>query len=497
MRAIIVAIFNALKGLFGGGGGSGNNTSNCGATDTNENDSSAGNCKGGSCGTKKPKKGGINCKKDNFGGNNGGKNVGLQAGGGKGRCFVAGTPVATKFDFPFIECLIPSDVAITYLDREREELDLPQPSIGVVKQLHRLRLHMDKQNGLSVAITLLRDNEWIEDYGASFGGSVYLDLKEMDAVGQADVLEIGPAEPYEIVPGFITGTFHHTSGDVYDLKLASETKPIGVTSSHPFWSVDREDFIPVGELQICETLKALEGETSVESITKREKPEPVYNIEVEGDHVYRVGESGVLVHNTSPYPRGPLGKDCCKKVGQTMKKSPIVVGGRSYKFQWDDCRTTKAEGPIVVVSGDGDRKESEQKKMLNAFFGNVANADPLRNEYDAGHLIGNKLGGPGDFTNLVPQEKRLNENGAWYQMERWVQGCLESHPTIAKGEMIVNVSYNTSRKPPKRDIPTSFKVTVYMKTASGGLFGSETMTFENRNVATQKKPGDQCPGAVV
>lgn len=53
------------------------------------------------------------------------------------------------------------------------------------------------------------------------------------------------------------------------------------------------------DLEIGETLKTLEGTTVVESRSKREEPETVYNIEVEGDHCYRVGESGVLVHNAS------------------------------------------------------------------------------------------------------------------------------------------------------------------------------------------------------
>jgi len=56
------------------------------------------------------------------------------------------------------------------------------------------------------------------------------------------------------------------------------------------------------DLEIGETLKTLAGTTVVESRSKREEPETVYNIEVEGDHVYRVGESGVLVHNNSPRP---------------------------------------------------------------------------------------------------------------------------------------------------------------------------------------------------
>ena len=37
----------------------------------------------------------------------------------------------------------------------------------------------------------------------------------------------------------------------------------------------------------------------VQSLILQEKQEPVYNIEVEGDHCYRVGQQGLLVHNAS------------------------------------------------------------------------------------------------------------------------------------------------------------------------------------------------------
>ena len=113
-------------------------------------------------------------------------------------------------------------------------------------------------------------------------------------------LAIEPCPPLEEGEGrLVTGTFRHTSGEVYDLKLASESKPLGVTATHPFWSVDRNAWMSAIDLRIGETLKTLTGTTVVQSRSKREEPETVYNIEVEGDHVYRVGESGVLVHNQS------------------------------------------------------------------------------------------------------------------------------------------------------------------------------------------------------
>lgn len=128
------------------------------------------------------------------------------------------------------------------------------------------------------------------------------------AEGLAEVLSLEPAPDIEPLPEgcnpteyrLVTGTFKHTSGEVYDLKLKSESKPIGVTATHPFWSCDRNGWVSAIDLEVGETLKTLAGTTVVESRSKREEPETVYNIEVEGDHVYRVGESGVLVHNASP-----------------------------------------------------------------------------------------------------------------------------------------------------------------------------------------------------
>ncbi len=147
---------------------------------------------------------------------------------------------------------------------------------------------------------LLRDCAWLKDNHAYVGGTVWLNMPEMGVEGLAEVLAIEPCPPLEEGEGrLVTGTFRHTSGEVYDLKLESESNPIGVTATHPFWSVDREEWISAIDLEIGETLKTLEGTTVVESFEKRGDSEPVYNIEVSEDHIYRVGESAVLVHNAS------------------------------------------------------------------------------------------------------------------------------------------------------------------------------------------------------
>lgn len=163
-----------------------------------------------------------------------------------------------------------------------------------------IRLILNDQSEERSEIELLRSPDWIEGHQAQVGGSILLNMPEMSVEGMADVLAIDPCLELEKGVGrLVTGTFKHTSGEVYDLKLASESKPIWVTGTHPFWSVDREDWVSVLDLEIGETLKTLEGTTVVESRVRRPEPESVYNIEVHGEHVYRVGESGVLVHNAS------------------------------------------------------------------------------------------------------------------------------------------------------------------------------------------------------
>jgi hypothetical protein len=69
------------------------------------------------------------------------------------------------------------------------------------------------------------------------------------------------------------------------------------TTIHPVWSVDRQSWVPLAELTDGETLQGLDGLAVVLSVALSRVSQPVYNIEVHGEHVYQVGELGVLVHN--------------------------------------------------------------------------------------------------------------------------------------------------------------------------------------------------------
>ncbi len=97
----------------------------------------------------------------------------------------------------------------------------------------------------------------------------------------------------------VTGTFRHTTADILDVSVAGQSNPIGTTPAHPFWSEDRGAFIPAAQLRQGERLRTAHGTiTQVTKLLPRPTPEPVYNLEVDVEHVYYVTADGVLVHNS-------------------------------------------------------------------------------------------------------------------------------------------------------------------------------------------------------
>jgi hypothetical protein len=187
----------------------------------------------------------------------------------------------------------------------------------------KLTLEMLKPDGKRLDITLLRPLNWISESKAEIGSTIFLDLPEMGAQGIAKVLNIEPCPP--IKPGkgnVITGTFHHEAANTIDVHVEGLSKPIGTTDNHPFWSVTRQEFIEAGKLQQGEKLQLYNGQTAkVIQILPRPGPERVHNLEVMNEHVYRVSEQGVLVHNT---------------YGRSGRLTPEQIGGANVTHF--DCR---------------------------------------------------------------------------------------------------------------------------------------------------------------
>ena len=160
---------------------------------------------------------------------------------------------------------------------------------------------MPLSTGAEFQATLLRPLPWLEAHGVEAGGSVRLDILELRKRGTARVVEIAPCPPIEeLTPGHrvVTGTFVTTEGRVLDLRLEGADESLGTTATHPFWSVDRQCWVPAGCLAAGERIALDDGEGRVAGVTPRAATATVFNVEVRGDHTYFVGEDGAWVHNS-------------------------------------------------------------------------------------------------------------------------------------------------------------------------------------------------------
>jgi hypothetical protein len=218
-----------------------------------------------------------------------------------------------------------------------------------------IRLRWEDPEGW-VEADLLGGPDWLGQLGAAqVGDAIELNLPEMGCEGQASILAIEPCPELEFGSGrVVTGLFRHSAGQLYDLSLEGSSEPIGITALHPVWSVDARAWISASELVAGARLTGLSGEAILRTMLPR-AIEPVYNIEVDADHCYRVGEQGLLVHNASVLYRGD--------------KS----GMRSMGFDSYESRSrgrTQAMGYVLGLSSDELEKKMEEhagSKFLSAF----------------------------------------------------------------------------------------------------------------------------------
>ncbi|QEG16147.1 polymorphic toxin-type HINT domain-containing protein [Gimesia maris] len=162
-------------------------------------------------------------------------------------------------------------------------------------------VRMLKEDGTYFEAELLRPLSWIYRHHAQPGAVIQLNMPEMYVVGTAEVLSISDCPPIDPGDGpVVISTFKNVSHNVLNIYVEGETEPIGVTAGHPIWSEDRQAFVHTDQLQPGEHLRSAVGKTvRITSIEIRAGPEPVYNLEVVGEHVYSVTDSGLLVHNVS------------------------------------------------------------------------------------------------------------------------------------------------------------------------------------------------------
>jgi hypothetical protein len=166
----------------------------------------------------------------------------------------------------------------------------------------KLVLLAPKKDGSTADVELLRPLWWLEEQQAEVGGTVDIHVPECGIEGKAQVLAIEPCPTIKPRSGLrvVTGTFKHQASNVLDVYVEGLNEPIGATPNHPFWSEDRQTFVRADELKEGEHLHAFNGTPIVRRVVPLADPEPVFNLEVQCDHVYHVARNGVLVHNSEP-----------------------------------------------------------------------------------------------------------------------------------------------------------------------------------------------------
>ena len=176
---------------------------------------------------------------------------------------------------------------------EVEPFEEPDP-----KTWRTIEVEQVRPSGRRLYATLLRPLEWIEEELDPETNTIELDLPELGAEGEAKVLAVGPCPPIASGNGhLVTATFkHQPDGDLLTVTVGNDQ--IGCTANHPFWSEDRQEFVEAGQLREGERVRTrLDEVAAVVAIKPRPPTDWVYNLEVQGEHVYEVTTTGILVHN--------------------------------------------------------------------------------------------------------------------------------------------------------------------------------------------------------
>jgi hypothetical protein len=161
-------------------------------------------------------------------------------------------------------------------------------------------IHFEKlDDGGTHRFRLARSQEWIADNSVAVDSFVEIDLPEQGLTGLSRVVAVTPCPPPKPGSGaLVTGVFEHEAASSLEVKFEGDDEPLKVTPQHPFWSEDRQDFVPIGEFRIGERARTRDGRVvPLTSVTPRAGPVKVHNLEIHGEHVFHAGKLSLLVHN--------------------------------------------------------------------------------------------------------------------------------------------------------------------------------------------------------
>jgi hypothetical protein len=215
-----------------------------------------------------------------------------------------------------------------------------------------------------INVKTLQPPEWVAAHQVYVGGDapIPLDLVEMGLPEglRAKVLAIKPCPPIEPGPGrIVLTTVNHLNADVMELTVEApdgRRETFRPTGSHKFYRETDNRWVSAHDLRRGDRLSGICGSLSVVASHRLRGIHRVYNLTVDGEHVYRVSLIGVLSHN-----------NVCNDV---LNESADAIGNTTSRFRLTHDEALEAglkwlgpgyreigrPGSGVFVSADGLRR---------------------------------------------------------------------------------------------------------------------------------------------
>jgi hypothetical protein len=162
-----------------------------------------------------------------------------------------------------------------------------------------------------VNIETLQPPEWLAAHQARIGSTVLppLDLLEMGLpkTMRAEVLAVEPCPPIASGPGrVVLTTINHLNRDVCELTIEDSDgcrETVHPTSLHRFYRETDGQWLHLNELREGDIIHGRDGSLKIAAIGQVPGVHRVFNMTVEGEHLYQVSALGAFAHNESCAPR--------------------------------------------------------------------------------------------------------------------------------------------------------------------------------------------------
>jgi hypothetical protein len=205
---------------------------------------------------------------------------------------------------------------------------LPEP---VQAEWSLVTFSMQRDDRSEIEVEMIRPTSFWEQQAAVPGAKVFLEFPELEVSTYAKVRKVEPSPPIAAGSGNVVTARIVTlkASDLVELTLETGETLTG-TPPHPIWSVERQDWVELGEIEVGEHLQTADGAVEITAFRLLNTGETVYNLEVHGHHIYQVSELGVLVHNASGLSAYKVNKNSNKARG-TFAIYEIFVNGTLRK----------------------------------------------------------------------------------------------------------------------------------------------------------------------